>query len=247
MTGPIRPHPDLGRYYGSLDERSAYTRSLFDATASHYERIERMLSLGSGVWYRRRALRRSGLLPGMRILDVAIGTGLVARAALLVVGGSAYVVGVDVSQKMLAETQRRLQIPLAQASAEQLPVADASVDFVSMGYALRHISDLAVAFQEFLRVLRPGGTLLLLEIARPGDRRLHQLTAWYLGWFGPFLCHWLMPRTSSATLMRYFWHTIEHCVPPEVILNELAINGFVDVACDTDLKVFRAYRARRPT
>jgi demethylmenaquinone methyltransferase/2-methoxy-6-polyprenyl-1,4-benzoquinol methylase len=247
MTGPIRPHPDLGQYYGSLDERPAYIRSLFDATAWQYERIERMLSLGSGAWYRRRALRRGGLRPGMRVLDVAVGTGLVARAALGVAGGRADVVGVDVSQKMLAETQRHLQIPLAQASAEQLPIADASFDFVSMGYALRHISDLAVAFQEFLRVLRPGGTLLLLEIARPGGRVMHQLTAWYLGWFGPLLCHWLMPHTSSATLMRYFWHTIEHCVPPEVILDELAINGFVDVACDTDLKVFRAYHARRPT
>jgi len=182
----------------------------------------------------------------MRVHDVAVGTGLVARAALEVTGDRADVVGLDVSKNMLAETKRALGIPLIQANAEQLPVADASVDFVSMGYALRHVSDLAAAFREFHRVLRPGGTLLLLEVARPGSRPMYGLTAWYLGRFVPSLCRWLMPSTPSATLMRYFWRTVELCVPPEVIQDELAADGFVDVACDTDLTVFRAYCARKP-
>jgi demethylmenaquinone methyltransferase / 2-methoxy-6-polyprenyl-1,4-benzoquinol methylase len=245
MTGPLQPHPALNQYYTSLDERLDYTRSLFDVTARQYERIDTVLSLGSGGWYRRRALRRSGLRPGARVLDVAVGTGLVARAALQVTQQRADVVGVDVSRNMLAQARRTLRIPLIQAGAEQLPVADGSVDFVSMGYALRHVSDLASTFQEFLRVLRPGGSLLLLEIARPDGRTMHGLTAWYLGRFVPSLCGWLMPDTSSAALMRYFWSTIEHCVSPEVILDELTVNGFVEVACDTDMQVFRAYRARK--
>jgi demethylmenaquinone methyltransferase/2-methoxy-6-polyprenyl-1,4-benzoquinol methylase len=191
-------------------------------------------------------LRRNGFRPGMRLLDVAVGTGLVARAALQVTEDRADVVGLDISQNMLAETQRTLRIPLIQASAEQLPVADASFDFVSMGYALRHVSDLAAAFEEFLRVLRPGGTLLLLEIARPAGRTMHLLTVWYLGHLVPSLCHWLLPGTSSAALMRYFWSTIERCVPPESILDELAVSGFVEVGCDIDIQVFRAYRARKP-
>jgi demethylmenaquinone methyltransferase/2-methoxy-6-polyprenyl-1,4-benzoquinol methylase len=247
MTGPFRPHPSLREYYASFDQRPSFTRSLFNATAGHYERIDRMLSLGFGGWYRRRTLRRSGLRPGIRVLDVAVGTGLVARAALQLTGNRVEVVGLDVSPNMLAETQRALPIPLIQARAEQLPVASTSVDFVSMGYALRHVSDLTVAFEEFLRVLRPGGTLLLLEVSRPGSRTLHVLTAWYFGCFVPALCRWLMPGTSSATLMRYFWRTIDLCVPPEIILKELSLNGFVDVACDTDLEVFHAYRARKPS
>ena len=246
MTAPIRPHPVLRDHYASLDDRPGYTRSLFQATASHYERIDRIFSLGSGGWYRRRALRRSGLRPGMRVLDVAVGTGLVARAALRVTGGRADVIRLDVSQNMLLEARRTLPILLIHANAERLPVAEASVDFVSMGYALRHVSDLIAAFHEFLRVLRPGGTLLLLEIARPDGRITHGLTAWYLGRCVPFLCRWLMPHSSSAALMRYFWSTIEHCIPPAVILDQLAASGFVEVACDTDLDVFRAYRARKP-
>lgn len=247
MTAPIEPHSVFAEHYASLDERPAYTRSLFDATACHYERIDRIFSLGSGSRYRRRALRLGGLRPGMRVLDVAVGTGLVARAALQLTGDRADVVGLDVSQNMLAETQRTLRIPLIRANAEYLPVADASVDFVSMGYALRHVSDLAAMFQECLRVLRPGGILLLLEITRPDSRTMRALSRWYLGRFVPFACRWLLPQTSSAALMHYFWRTIEHCVPSRLILDELAACGFVDVGCNTEMDVFRAYSAHKPS
>ncbi len=246
MTGPLRPHPALGLHYATFDERPGYTRALFDSTAHEYDRIDRYFSLGSGGWYRRRALRRAGLRSGMRLLDVATGTGLTARAALSVASPAIDIIGLDVSENMLAETRRSLRIPVVQGSAERLPVADASVDFVSMGYALRHVTDLACAFQEFRRVLKPGGTLLLLEIGRPAGWVRHQFAAWYLGRVVPLLCRMFMPRSQSAKLMRYFWDTIEHCVPPSVILDQLAGTGFVDVVCDTDLDLFRAYRARRP-
>lgn len=247
MTAPIRPDPVFGEHYASVAERPDYTRLLFDATACNYERIDRIFSFGSGGWYRRRALRRGGLRPGMQVLDVAVGTGLVARAALQITGYQAAVIGLDVSQNMLAETQRALRIPLIRANAENLPIADDSVDFVSMGYALRHVSDLATTFQEFRRVLRPGGALLLLEIARPDSQTVNRLSGWYLGRFVPFACRWFMPRTSSAALMDYFWRTIEHCVPTGVILDELAACGFADVGCQIELDAFRAYRARKPT
>ena len=68
-----------------------------------------------------------------------------------------------------------------QARAEALPLRDASVDFVSMGYALRHVADLAALFAEFRRVLRPGGRVLLLEIARPEGVFGHAVAKIYLG------------------------------------------------------------------
>ena len=101
---------------------------------------------------------------------------------------------------------------MIRGNAERLPMADASFDFVTVGYALRHVTDLASAFQEFRRVLRPGGTLLLLEIARPQGLIRRRLVKWYLGRMVPLLCRWLMPQTKSATLMGYFWDTIENCV-----------------------------------
>jgi demethylmenaquinone methyltransferase/2-methoxy-6-polyprenyl-1,4-benzoquinol methylase len=246
MTGPVRPHPLLAKHYVTLDERPGYVQALFDDTAQQYERINRFFALGFGDWYRRHALQRARLHRGMRLLDVAVGTGPVARAALRVTENHVEVIGLDVSQGMLKETRRKLAIPLIQGNAEQMPIADASVDFVTMGYALRHVVDLSCAFQEFRRVLRPGGTLLLLEITPPRGRVGRGLAEWYLGRVVPLLCRGFMPQTESARLMHYFWDTIENCVAPDVILEQLWATGFVEVACETDLDLFCAYRARRP-
>jgi demethylmenaquinone methyltransferase/2-methoxy-6-polyprenyl-1,4-benzoquinol methylase len=246
MMEPIRPHPLLSEHYVTLDARSGYVQALFDSTACHYGRIDQLFALGSGGWYRRRALQSGGLRPGMRLLDIAIGTGLVARAALQATANRADVFGLDISRGMLAEARRTLRVPLIQGNAELLPVADASFDFVSMGYALRHVSDLVRAFNEFWRVLRPGGNLLLLEIGRPTGLARHRLAAWYLGRVVPLLCRLLRPRTRSAALMRYLWDTIEHCVSSQVILDQLRASGFPEVRCETHLDLFRAYQARRP-
>ena len=246
MNRPVRPHPLLARHYATLDERPGYIQALFDDTAHQYERINRIFAFGFGGWYRRRALQRNGLHRGMRLLDIAVGTGLVARAALRITANDVDVIGLDASQGMLAETRRTLGIPVIRGNAERLPMADASFDFVTVGYALRHVTDLASAFQEFRRVLRPGGTLLLLEIARPQGLIRRRLVKWYLGRMVPLLCRWLMPQTKSATLMGYFWDTIENCVAPDVILDQLAASGFVQVDCETNLDLFCAYCARRP-
>jgi demethylmenaquinone methyltransferase / 2-methoxy-6-polyprenyl-1,4-benzoquinol methylase len=246
MTGPVRPHPVLERHYVTFQERPGYVQALFDDTAHQYERINRVFGLGFGGWYRRRALQRNGLHERMRHLDVAVGTGLVARAALHVTKNDINVIGLDISERMLAETQRALRIPVIRGNAEHLPIADASVDFVTMGYALRHVTDLVCTFQEFRRVLRPGGTLLLLEFSRPQKPMRRWLVKWYLGRLVPLLCRWFMPQTKSATLMGYLWDTIENCVAPGVILDQLAASDFAQVACETDLDLFCTYRARKP-
>jgi demethylmenaquinone methyltransferase / 2-methoxy-6-polyprenyl-1,4-benzoquinol methylase len=240
------PHPPLAGYYATPPERGAFVRSLFNGTAPEYDRINRVFSLGSGAGYRRGALRRAGLAPGDRVLDIAVGTGLLAREAIGISGNAANVVGLDVSEGMLAEARRTLRLPLIQARAEALPVAGASIDFLSMGYALRHVADLAVTFAEFHRVLRPGGALLLLEIGRPGNRLAHAALRTYLGRIVPTLCRLTAPRGRGATLMHYYWDTIEACVPAEAILRHLAEAGFADVACETRLGIFRAYLARCP-
>ena len=78
---------------------------MFDGTAPDYDRVERMLAFGTGPWYRRQALRRAGLVPGMHVLDVGTGTGLVAREALTLCGPTGRVTGVDPSAGMMAQAQ----------------------------------------------------------------------------------------------------------------------------------------------
>ena len=242
------PHRPLTCHYAAPAERSGFVRDLFNGTAADYDRINGVFSLGTGGWYRREALRRAGLARGQRLLDVAVGTGLVAAEAARVLGDPAAVTGLDLSEGMLAEARRRLGggVRLVQARAEALPVADRSVDFVSMGYALRHVADLGVAFAEYRRVLRPGGRVLLLEIGRPEGRVAQAALKAYLGRVVPALCRWTAPRRRAGQLMDYYWDTIEACVPAETILRHLRGAGFAEVRCDTALGVFKAYSGRRP-
>jgi len=239
------PHPVIAHRYARAEEREGFVRALFDSTAPHYDRIDRIFSLGTGPGYRRRALRQAGLRPGMRLLDVAVGTGLVARQAVALLGDPALVTGIDPSEGMLAEARRALPgVTLLRGRAEAIPLPDASADFLSMGYALRHVSDLDAAFAEYRRVLKPGGTVLLLEIARPESRLAHLIERVYMGAVIPALCRVAAPRHRSGELMRYYWETIEACVPAETILAALARAGFSSPACAAELEVFRAYTAR---
>ena len=244
-TAGAAPHPVLAHRYARPEEREGFVRNLFDQTAPHYDRIDRIFSLGTGPAYRRRALREAGLRPGMRVLDVAVGTGLVARQAVAITGDPALVTGLDPSEGMLAEARRSLPgVTLIEGRAERIPLPDASVDFLSMGYALRHVADLGAAFAEYRRVLRPGGTALILEIGRPESRLARTIARFYMGAAIPALCWLAAPRHRSGELMAYYWETIEACVPAETILGAMRGAGFSEAACTTELEVFRAYTAR---
>ena len=242
----LAPHQPLPRYYADTAHRDRFVRALFDRGAASYDRINRLFSLGSGARYRREALLRAGLAPGQRLLDVATGTGLVAREALGILGRAQDVVGLDLSGGMLREARATLPIPLVQARAEALPLADASLDLVSMGYALRHVPDLVLAFTEFHRVLRPGGRVLLLEIDQPSSPVALAALRFYLGRVVPALSRWVGGGEEAQVMMRYFWDTIDACVPPEAIEGALAESGFTDIGCNIQLGIFRAYGAMRP-
>src|SRR5262249_48235815 len=153
------------------------------------------------------ALERLGLRRGMRVLDVATGTGLVARAAQRLLGDPRDVVGIDPSAGMLREARRRFEGPLVQGHVEALPFGEASFDVLAIGYALGHAADLDVAFGECRRVLKPGGRLLVLEISRPESRRRQQLVRVYLTIIVPLLMA-LGTRTRQASVLsRYYWDT----------------------------------------
>jgi demethylmenaquinone methyltransferase/2-methoxy-6-polyprenyl-1,4-benzoquinol methylase len=242
----ITPHPVLPAYYGTADQRPRFVRQLFDDTAPHYDRINQIFSLGSGRRFRRECLVRAGLKPGMRVADIAIGTGLVAREAMQIVGASGEVIGLDLSAGMLRVARSKLRIPLVQGSADRLPFADASVDFLTLGYALRHVADLTSTFREFHRVLRPGGTVLLLEIARPERTLARAVLSGYLGAVVPVLCRWMTGTAMTRTLMRYYWDTIEQCVPAPTIVDALRGAAFTSVETATALGLLRSYTGRKP-
>ncbi len=239
----LPPHPPLPRHYDQDTRREGFVRSLFDRGASAYDQIDAVFSFGTGPRYRRDALRRSGLAQGQRMLDVAVGTGLVAREAQRVLRNPGDIIGLDASLGMLNAARRNLVGPLVQARAEAIPLADGSIDLITVGYALRHFSDLNRTFIEFRRVLRPGGRVLLLEIDQPQSRVGQAALRFYLGGVVPALSRWVGGSRDARQMMQYFWDTIAECIPPESIEGALAGAGFSDVSCDVQIGVFRAYRA----
>jgi demethylmenaquinone methyltransferase/2-methoxy-6-polyprenyl-1,4-benzoquinol methylase len=236
----------LPRYYRNDGEKRRFVRDLFDHGAAGYDRAEAMMALGSGSWYRRKALERAGLTPGMRVVDVAVGTGLVARQAVRLTGDSELVLGLDPSSGMLSQVRSSLGIRIVQGRAEEMPLEVASADFVSMGYALRHLSDLLVVFAEFHRILRPGGKLCILEIVRPQGALAKAALGLYIRRIIPAIAMVTFCRRDTAELWKYYWETIQVCVPPEKVLEALRSCGFTDVRCHRELGIFVEYTATRP-
>ena len=246
MTSDLRepalpPHPVLPRYYSGFRQKRAFLRDIFDETAQDYDRVERVLAFGSGRWYRRNALKRGGLREGMTALDVAIGTGLVAREALDIVGPSGSVTGLDPSMGMLAQAQASLKLPIVLGVGEQLPFPDNHFDFVSMGYALRHLGDLRKALSEYRRVLKPGGKVCLLEIVRPTNPlRRFAVEAYFRGIL-PILGRLMKTNPKTRNLWLYYWETIDQCVPAPVVLEAMREAGFESPNFYTELGLFAEY------
>src|SRR5436305_4726372 len=223
---PLPPHPPLDRYYRDEEERRHKIGSWFNEAAGDYDWINQAASFGTGTWYRKQALLRAGLAPGMSLLDAGSGTGVVAAQAQSIVGRSGRVVALDPSLGMLEHAAKRGVRRRARGVAEALPFPDQKFDLLSMGYALRHVADLRATFQEYRRVLKPGGKVLLLEITPPRSRFATAFLKLYLGRVMPLLARFGRGGRSSQTMMEYYWDTIANCVPPDVILKALQDAGF---------------------
>ena len=240
------PHGPLPEYYGDGDDaaRERFLRATFDDTAVDYNRLERILGFGTGSWYRRQALMRAGLKPGMQVVDVGMGTGLVSKEILRITNEPQRLIGVDPSPGMMREASLPEGVVCRIGRAEEIPVPDASADFVVMGYALRHIEDFSSACAEFRRVLKPGGTLLILEITRPEGRVSTALLKAYMRGIVPLVARVVSKAQATPMLWRYYWDTIEACIPPAQVLASLRDAGFANADRHVELGIFSEYRAR---
>jgi demethylmenaquinone methyltransferase / 2-methoxy-6-polyprenyl-1,4-benzoquinol methylase len=242
---PLRPHPLLTTYYSDEGERRRRVVSWFDESAPDYDWVNQAISFGSGARYRREALLRAGLAAGMSALDVACGTGVVAAQAQRVVGLRGKVTGLDPSAGMLTQAGARGVRRRVLGVAEALPFPGERFDFLSMGYALRHVADLRATFREYRRVLKPGGRVLILEITPPSSRLQFRILKLYLGGVVPLLARLGRRGRTTRVLMRYYWETIEKCVPPPVILEALREAGFQDVRRWAQMGILSEYTAVR--
>jgi len=240
------PHPHLKQFYEDESQREEFVNRIFDDTASKYDPINNLFSLGSGIWYRKQALIRSGLTSEMDVLDVATGTGLVAEKALSIVGSKGSVMGLDRSFNMLTEVGDKLDIPLIHGDANVLPFANNSFHFLTMGYALRHVDDLKGTFKEYFRVLKPGGILLILELMRPTNKMIYRIVQLYFRLMVALISIPGIGGKNEGRLIKYYWNTIDKFVGSSTIINTLCETGFEEVTSHQKFNFFTTYIAVKP-
>lgn len=240
------PHPVLENRYSRPEERPGYVKQLFDEGAEHYDPICSWGFFGTGNLYRKDAQRRNGLKPGMKLLDVASGTGLMAVAAAELLGCDKDITCVEPSDGMIAVAKKKLDANFIQSGGESMPLPDSGFDFLTVGYAMRHFADLHTTFREFHRVLKPGGKVLILEATRPEGKIRPFLFRLYFGKIYPFFSRLLTRSAKAEEMMVYFWETMDTCVRPAGILDSLASAGFTEVKRRAILGVFSEYTAVKP-
>lgn len=240
---PLAPHPPLTEYYAKPSQRVPFVRRIFDDTAQWYDSITNVASFHSGEWYRRQALLRAGLKPGQKILDVASGTGVVARLASSIIPVRD-ITALDPSIGMLLAGREKMRLPLTQAGAEQIPFRGERFDLVTIGFAMRHFADLRLVFREVHRVLKPGGKVLIMEITPPRSRLGRRILGFYMNRIVPAFAGAIGNR-DARKLMHYYWDTVESCVPPETIMNALREAGFSNVGRHVELGIFSEYSGVR--
>jgi demethylmenaquinone methyltransferase/2-methoxy-6-polyprenyl-1,4-benzoquinol methylase len=170
---------------------------MFDSIAPRYDLVNRVMTFRMDVAWRRRTVASLRLPPPSSVLDVACGTGDLCRE--LTAAGHRPT-GLDFSAGMLAAA--RTEAPLVQGDALALPFRDGALDGITCGFALRNVVSLQVLFSEFARVLRRGGRIAILEVARPRawlPRKVHSI---YFNRVVPMIGGLLSDRRAYAYLPR---------------------------------------------
>jgi demethylmenaquinone methyltransferase/2-methoxy-6-polyprenyl-1,4-benzoquinol methylase len=158
----------------AVDDKADLVKGVFDSVASRYDIMNDLMSGGMHRLWKRYTIQHANARPGHVILDLAGGTGDLAREFARIVGERGRVVLADINAAMLEHGRRRLvdagvagNVELAQVDAEALPFADNTFDRISIAFGLRNVTDKEGALAEMNRVLKPGGKVLILEFSEP--------------------------------------------------------------------------------
>ena len=173
-------------YKDNSADKKSQVAQMFNSIAGNYDFLNHFLSAGTDIYWRRKAVDELKALRPARILDIATGTADFAIETLRAAAPDAHITGVDISEGMLDVGRRKLaakglghRIRLELGDSENLPFADDAFDAVTASYGVRNFAHLEAGLAEMLRVLRPGGKLVILEFSKPTAFPLKQAYNFY--------------------------------------------------------------------
>ncbi len=207
-------------------EKKRFVRDLFDAIVPTYDLLNHVLSFGTDIRWRKHIFRHIRNVKGQTVIDLACGTGDLSR---LLADHGAEVVSLDFSLAMLRKGLDRKAIrhfPVA-ADAASLPFADNSFAVATIAFGIRNIPDIDVFMAEALRVLAPGGALIILELTRPENRLIRFGYTLYLNRLLPLIGGLV---SGNRTAYRYLARTISTFIRPAEIVKMLRQHGFAKAA-----------------
>lgn len=213
-----------------LDKRRTAIQEMFSAVAPRYDLLNRLLSAGRDVGWRRTAAAALELAPGSRALDLCCGTGDQALALLRHTGK---VLAIDFSMAMLGLARRKFRRPSATGAfgvagdALRLPLPAARFAGVTVSFGLRNVEDLQAALEEISRVLEPGGRVAVLEFAIPRSVLLRSVYLLYFQHLLPRIGHLLSPRGSAY---RYLSLSVQSFPQRGLFTSEMSQAGFTSTS-----------------
>jgi len=209
-------------------DRADYVQDMFARIAERYDTMNRLMTFGQDVRWRRYVIGQANLPAGGRLLDIATGTGDIADEGQRQVPGLR-AVGGDFTIEMMRAGKRlpgREAIEWAAADTLALPFPDATFDAVTSGFLMRNVIDVAGAFREQWRVTRPGGRVVVLESSPPKDNLLRPFIKLHLNMVIPTLGRLI---TGEADAYRYLPDSTQGFQGPDELAATMRATGFVDV------------------
>jgi demethylmenaquinone methyltransferase/2-methoxy-6-polyprenyl-1,4-benzoquinol methylase len=214
-------------------EKNRLVQEQFTPIARTYDLADSLLSFGLDSRWRRRAIDLLGLHRGDRVLDACGGTAGLARLAARRVGTDGQVIVLDLNRPMMEVGKRRVAtdagpnvVSFVQGDAEDVKFPDGSFDAVTIGFGLRNLAHPRNGLGEFLRLLKPGGQLMILEFSLPVHPVLRGLYHLYSFYWMPFAGRLIC---GTGTSFRYLAQSIRVFPSPEELADQLRTSGFTEV------------------
>ena len=213
----------------NTEEKSSYLEQKFDEIAQKYDQFNDLITFGMHRHWKKFVVRQTGLRPEEHCLDLCCGTGDIA-CEVLRQHPSCKVTGLDFSKEMLniakCKSSKNSRIQYVLGDAMEIPFPDANFDAVTIGFGLRNVPNLSGCLREILRVLKPGGVLVSLDVGKVRFPVIAKINNFYFFRIVPLIGNWLMP---DQEMFQYLPHSSLEYPNQELLKSLMFEAGFQQV------------------